>query len=303
MKSRPVYVQTKIETTMEEIWEYTQNPRLHTEWDVRFTEITYLPKEVNEPQSFLYKTKIGFGLEIAGKGESVGEIRKNENKRVSSLKFWTDNPLSLIHIGRGYWKYEQKEKDIIFETQYDYETNFGKVGKLIDQLLFRPLISWGTAWSFDSLKMWLEKGYHPHLLLKRTLTYWLTLFVLAFVWVYQGLVPKLIFAHPEEISLLQNVMPYISSIKAEDFVRIIGIVEVMFGIVWLLPFQKRKLFIIHMIGLIGLTLIAFLADSQTFFQPFNVVTLNGMLILFSIIGYVNSSNLPRASNCIRKRKG
>jgi len=303
MKRKPVYVQTKIESSMEEIWEYTQDPHLHTEWDIRFTEITYLPKEENKPQAFLYKTKIGFGLEIAGKGESVGEIKQNANKRVSSLKFWTDNPLSLIHIGRGYWKYEQKEKDIVFETQYDYETNFGKIGRLIDGLLFRPLIGWATAWGFDSLKIWLEQGDHPRLQLKRTLTYWLTLFVLAFAWIYQGLVPKLIFAHPEEVLLLQNIMPNAVPVDGDVIVRIIGVLEILFGIVWLLPFQKRMLFIIHIIGLLGLTFISYLADSQTFVQPFNVVTLNVLLIFLSIIGYINSTNLPRASNCIRKRKG
>lgn len=58
-KQEPIYVQTKVHSTMDELWEHTQNPDMHTEWDVRFTEITYLDKKENEAHRFLYKTKIG----------------------------------------------------------------------------------------------------------------------------------------------------------------------------------------------------------------------------------------------------
>jgi hypothetical protein len=166
-KQKPIYVQTDIQTSMDEIWRYTQTPDLHTEWDVRFTEISYLDRKEGEPQRFLYKTKIVFGLEIAGEGESIGEIHKESGERVSSLKFWTDNPLSLIRVGRGYWKYTQNGKSIKFETQYDYETSFGKAGEVIDSYMFWPMLGRATVWSFDSLKLWMEKGYHPRLMLQK----------------------------------------------------------------------------------------------------------------------------------------
>ena len=107
----------------------------------------------------MYKTKIGFGLEIVGEGKSIGEIRKETGERISSLKFWTDNTLSLIQIGRGYWKYTPNKEYIHFETQYDYDTRFGRIGNVIDSYIFRPLLGWATAWSFDALKLWLEKGF------------------------------------------------------------------------------------------------------------------------------------------------
>lgn len=65
----------RMNTTMEKLWEYTQEPHIHTEWDARFTEISYVEKQEGEPQKFLYKTKIGFGLEIAGEGESIDKKR------------------------------------------------------------------------------------------------------------------------------------------------------------------------------------------------------------------------------------
>ncbi|ARX65739.1 Uncharacterised protein [Streptococcus pneumoniae] len=84
-RKQPIYVATKMNTTMEKLWEYTQEPDIHTEWDARFTEISYLEKKEGEPQKFLYKTKIGFGLEIVGEGESIGEIRKDILMQLCSL--------------------------------------------------------------------------------------------------------------------------------------------------------------------------------------------------------------------------
>ncbi|AZJ19948.1 hypothetical protein COF76_00975 [Bacillus wiedmannii] len=298
---KPIYVSAEMNTTMEKLWEYTQEPHIHTEWDARFTEISYLEKKEGEPQKFLYKTKIGFGLEIAGEGESIGEIRKETGERISSLKFWTDNRLSLIQTGRGYWKYTPRKEHIHFETQYDYDTRFGRIGNVIDFYMFRPLLGWATAWSFDALKLWLEKGLHPRLLIRRTMTYWLVCFLFAFVWIYQGIVPKLMFTHSEEVKMLSVI---IGSTEHSIFVlKIIGLLEIIFGVLWLLPFPKRKVFIVHIFMLIALTIAAGLTNIASFTEPFNPITLNVLLMGLSIVGYINSANLPSAKKCKRKRKG
>ncbi|CAH2465470.1 MULTISPECIES: DoxX-like family protein [Bacillus cereus group] len=300
-KKKPIYVATEMNTKMKKLWEYTQEPDLHTKWDARFTEISYLEKKEGEPQKFLYKTKIGFGLEIAGEGESIGEIRKETGERISSLKFWTDNKLSLIQIGRGYWKYTPNGEHIHFETQYDYDTRFGRIGNVIDSYIFRPLLGWATAWSFDALKLWLEKGLHPKLLIRRTMTYWLVCFLVAFVWLYQGIVPKLMFTHSEEVKMLSAL---IGSNDSSIFIlKIVGFLEIIWGVMWLLPFQKRKLFILHIVMLIGLTIVAGVTNITSFTEPFNPITLNFLLIGLSIVGYMNSTNLPSAKNCKRTRKG
>ncbi|KFN03361.1 hypothetical protein D0U04_03825 [Bacillus clarus] len=300
-KKRPIYVATEIETSMEELWEYTQNPDIHTEWDARFAEISYLEKKEGEPQRFLYKTKVGLGLEIAGEGESIGEIRKETGERISSLKFWTGNKLSLIQIGRGYWKYTPDGEYIHFETQYDYDTRFGGIGKVIDLYVFRPLLGWATAWSFDALKLWLEKGLHPSLLIRRAMTYWLVCFLFAFVWLYQGIVPKIIFTHPEEVKMLSV---FVGSNESSIFIlKIVGFLEMIFGVIWILPLQKRKLFILHIIMLIVLAIVAGFTNISSFTQPFNPITLNFVLIGLSFIGYMNSCDVPSARNCRRTRRG
>ncbi|WP_100402256.1 DoxX-like family protein [Bacillus sp. FJAT-42315] len=300
-KQTPIYVQTQINTSMEELWKYTQQPELHTEWDVRFTEISYLEKKEDEPQQFLYKTKIGFGLEIAGKGETIGEVQQKTGERVSSLKFWTDHPLSLIRLGRGYWKYTPVENSIQFETQYNYETNFGKLGKVMDAWLFRPLLGWATAWSFEALKLWLEKGYHPKLLLQKSLTYSFVCVLLSFIWIYQGLVPKIITVHPEEVKMLRSLASL--PIDAGTAIRLVGGGEIAFGLLWLLPFQKRKWFLFHAMLIGVMTLLVWVANPASFVHPFNPLSLNVALVLISIIGYFNSSDLPQPSKTVRKRKG
>nr|WP_277818483.1 DoxX-like family protein [Bacillus sp. TL12] len=290
-----------METSMEELWKYTQDLTLHTEWDARFTEISYLERKEGEPQRFLYKTKMGFGLEIAGEGESVGQLRKESGERISSLKFWTDSKLSLIKIGRGYWKYTPNGEKICFETQYDYETRFGRIGRMIDSYVFWSLLGWATAWSFDVLKLWLEKGVHPRLLIKKSIIHWIVCLILSFVWMYQGLVPKILFNHPEEVRMLSVLSG--SNENSILALKIIGFLEIGFGIIWLLPFQKQKLLLLDIIILIGLTIAAGFINILSFIQPFNPITLNFILIGLSFIGYMNSDDLPRAKNCMRKRKG
>ncbi|BCD22800.1 membrane protein [Bacillus cereus] len=298
---KPIYVSAEMNTTMEKLWKYTQEPHIHTEWDARFTEISYVEKKEGEPQKFSYKTKIGFGLEIAGEGEAIGEIRKETGERISSLKFWTDNTLSLIQIGRGYWKYTPRKEHIHFETQYDYDTRFGRIGNVIDFYMFRPLLGWATAWSFDALKLWLEKGLHPRLLIRRTMTYWLVCFLFAFVWMYQGIFPKIIFSHPEEMKMLSAIID--STGNSIAILKVIGMLEIIFGIIWLFPVPKQKLFILHIFMLIALTIVAGFTNIASFTKPFNPITLNLLLIGLSIVGYINSFDLPSAKNCKRKRKG
>lgn len=300
-KSTPIYVQNAIQTSMEKLWEYTQNPDIHTEWDARFTDIKYLDRKEDEPQRFLYKTNIGFGISIDGKGESVGKRHKETGERVSALKFWTDNPISLIREGRGYWKYTEKDHHIEFETQYDYDTNFGSFGRVIDRSIFRPLMGWATAWSFDALKLWLEKGWNPKLLLQKTLTYILVCLTLAVIWFYQGLVPKILTIHPQEVKMLTALSP--AGIHGSTAIQIIGGLEVIFGILFLLPFQKRKLFIFHIIIMILLTIAAVSTAPGSAVHPFNPITLNIAMIFLSIIGFMNSRDLPMARNCKRTKRG
>ena len=156
-----IYVESLIRGEMDELWEKTQNPKLHQRWDLRFSEIEYLPRQDREPQRFLYVTRIGGGARIEGAGESVGEREDATGQRTSALKFWSEDPKSLIRSGSGYWKYVPGRDGIQFITSYDYQTRFGALGTIVDKLMFRPLLGWATAWSFDCLRLWIDAGIPP----------------------------------------------------------------------------------------------------------------------------------------------
>jgi hypothetical protein len=159
---RGIYVETLVRSDLFRLWEHTQNPRLHERWDLRFTEISYLPRsDESDPQRFRYATRIGFGIAVEGEGESIADVASADGSLVSSLRFASSDPHSLIKTGSGYWRYVPTGDGIKFLTFYDYDVRFGRLGATFDRLVFRPLLGWATAWSFDSLRLWLEAGLDP----------------------------------------------------------------------------------------------------------------------------------------------
>src|SRR6267154_6616652 len=137
-----IYVEILIHGNIDELWQKTQEPQLHQRWDLRFSQIDYLLRQPGEAQKFVYSTRIGAGLRISGEGESAGEHDDSSGQRTSALKFWSRDPKSLIEAGSGYWQYTPSGSGIRFLTSYDYRTRFGAIGKIIDRMVFRPLIGW-----------------------------------------------------------------------------------------------------------------------------------------------------------------
>ncbi|WP_223701229.1 DoxX-like family protein [Sutcliffiella deserti] len=302
MKKKPIYVEIPIEAEVDAVWGMTQKPEVHKQWDLRFSSITYLPKEnADQPQSFLYETNIGFGQKVAGWGKSIGTHNKTDGSKTSSLHFGTEQKISPIREGKGYWKYIPKENGTTFLTLYDYDTRFGPFGRFLD-LLFRPIMGWATALSFDVLKRWIEKGEVPRAQYIRFFSSVLITALFFFVWFYQGLVPKIIAKHPEEVAMLSNLSA-LAGATAEMAVGIIGVLEILFAFVWLFYRKKRHLFALQIIVFPILTITALAANLTISVHPFNPVTFNASLWILSIVGYLLTKDLPTATSCKRTRKG
>ncbi|GGO33311.1 hypothetical protein [Streptomyces lasiicapitis] len=156
-----LYVEALIRADLDELWEHTQEPALHQRWDLRFTEIDYLPAVPGEPQGFRYATRVLPFLAVAGTGVSAGERRRPDGTRTSALRFASSHPLSLLAEGSGYWRYVPTGDGVRFLTGYDYRPRWGRFGVLADRAVMRPLMGWATAWSFDRLRLWLERGITP----------------------------------------------------------------------------------------------------------------------------------------------
>lgn len=297
MKSKPIYVELEMNTDMEKLWEHTQNPALHQQWDLRFSEITYLPRsDEDSPQRFTYKTRIGFGMTIEGTG--VTKSRIQSAKRISTLSFASEQGLSLISHGSGFWKYQEHEQGITFLTQYNYDTRFGLLGRWFDRLLFRPLFGYATAWSFDALRLWLEKQIAPAVSMQRALLHSFSVLMLVLLWLYQGIVPKLLFPEAGELQVMQ-AMGWFAG-QEQLMLIMLGLLETGLGIVTLLWHRRSILYTAQIGLLLMLAAGALIGSPELLQQPFNPVTLSGSMIAFSLIAKWSLRDLPDASRCIRR---
>jgi DoxX-like family len=293
-----IYVEIPIHANMDELWEKTQNPKLHQRWDLRFTQIEYLPRRADEPQKFLYRTRVGFGLKIDGQGESIGERDGDAGARTSSLKFWSDDSKSLIKTGSGYWKYVPNENAIRFFTWYDYETRFGAFGRLIDRCVFRPLLGWATAWSFDRLRLWIERGISPEALRDRAIVYALARGTAAFIWFYHGLVPKLLYHDRTELDLLSRIGTAPENLHAAA--TLAGVVEILFAVMLIILWRYSwPLWTTLALMLIGIPMVAISAPAY-FTAAFNPLTLNLSVAVLVLIAIIVKHDLPTAARCRRQ---
>ncbi|MFE3883671.1 hypothetical protein ACFXPQ_12325 [Streptomyces lydicus] len=164
-----LYVEARIRAGIDDVWDRSQVPDRHQRWDLRFSEIDYLPCAPGEPQHFRYATRVLPLLTVDGTGVSAGERNRPDGTRTSALRFFSAHPLSLIEEGRGYWRYVPDGDALRFLTGYDYRPRWGRFGRVVDRLLFRPLMGWATAWSFDRLRLWCERGITPERSLRHAL--------------------------------------------------------------------------------------------------------------------------------------
>jgi len=292
-----IYVEIRIRGSMDELWEKTQQPNVHQRWDLRFSDIDYLPREPGQAQKFLYATRIGAGLRIAGAGESTGEHDDATGQRTSALKFWSDDPKSLIATGSGYWKYIPTSDGIRFLTWYDYRVRFGTLGRVLDWG-FRPLIGWATAWSFDRLRLWIERGAPPEASRTYAGIYSVARAAVAFVWLYHGLVPKLLFHNADELRMISRVV--IPGMSTHVAVALAGTLEVCFGILVLLLWKSRwplwLTILLMMLALVGVAV----SSPEYLTGAFNPVTLNLSVAALAAITLLAREHIPTASTCLRQ---
>jgi len=293
--SRGIYVEILIADELEHIWRLTQDPALHQRWDLRFSQIEYLPRpDPSEPQRFLYQTRIGFGLSIKGTGESIAERSASNGDTTSSLKFASADPKSLIREGSGYWRYIPTPAGLRFLTWYDYSVRFGAIGLLVDRVIFRPIMGWATAWSFDRMRLWAEKGQTPESSLALSLIHATARLAVAAIWIWHGLIPKIIYPSADERTMLaQAGIPL-------KFLPWIGGAEIAIGLCIILAWRWRGAFVASILLMI-VAGVSVAVNSPIYLKAaFNPVTLNLALIALSIVGWIASKSIPSSQMCLRK---
>lgn len=113
---------------------------------------------------------------------------------------------------------------------------------------------------------------HPQRLIQMTL---------AFLWIYQGLFPKLVFPSTFDIQVWQFLGLNVD--LATVFVRLSGGAEILFGCAFLIWQRSRYVHYLSITGLIGLLLLsAILAPSQLI-SAFNPVIMNIAMSVLSVV--------------------
>ncbi len=150
-KPRKIVVEAIIPAPVETVWERTQEPDLHTAWDIRFTHIAYLDEKDERGFNLMdYRTDVVFGIEVQG----IGRYLQSRPPHHSTFEFESADWKSIITLGRGIWQYEPCIEGTYFKTVYDYGVRYGFLGRAIDRLLFRHLLRLSTEWGFETLRQW-----------------------------------------------------------------------------------------------------------------------------------------------------
>ena len=294
-----IFVETDLACGLDALWERTQDPAEHERWDVRFNGIAYAePPAPGEPQRFEYTTRLGFGIAIRGGGETIAERDRPDGSRVSALRFWSSDRLSLIREGRGFWLFTPMATGVRFRTVYDYEVRWGAAGRLLDRIAFRRLIGWATAWSFDRLRLWLERGIDPGTSARLALLHGLARTGLAAIFAWHGLVPKLLGPDAIERRLMAD-----AGFAPDGAVRALtglGVAELVLAIALLLTWH-RAAFAAFAFGFsIVATVLVAATSPAVLGAAFTPVTLNLGLGLLAAIDLLTLDGIPSAGRCRRR---
>ena len=230
------------------------------------TSPTY-PRTKTSPNGSRTRPRSHPGVTIAGTGESLGDRDRPDGTRWSGLKFWASDKRSIIETGAGYWRYIPTDDGVRFLTRYDYRPRWGRFGEFIDRWVFRPLFGWGTAWSFDRLRLWLEEGTPPERSRDQAIAHALAVAGLAGVFAYQGLVPKVWKLDEGEVNIWHQIG--LTDSTAKRVVRTVGAVEAGLAVATVAQSGKRWPFVIAITAMPALAAGAAKADRSILTRAFN----------------------------------
>ncbi|MFD2611039.1 DoxX-like family protein [Paenibacillus gansuensis] len=119
-----------------------------------------------------------------------------------------------------------------------------------------------------------------------TIVHYLAVGFLVLVWLYVGIVPKLLFPDSGEIALMQKTGMFPG--KEAFLVTVLGGAEAAWGIILAVLHRSRRVHLLNIIGLL-LLLLAGLGSSRDMLQaPFNPITLTVPMLGLALIGWVTA---------------
>ena len=107
---------------------------------------------------------------------------------------------------------------------------------------------------------------------------------LAFVFLWHGLVPKLLYRHPDELALLRD--SGLSANAATHVVVIVGVAEVVYGVALLLLWRVRALFLLAAGAMLVITPGILIGSPRFIPAAFTPVTLNLCVAALGVVGWI-----------------
>lgn len=103
---------------------------------------------------------------------------------------------------------------------------------------------------------------------------------LAILWIYQGLIPKIIFKANDErrIWMLQGFNEH----TALSLMQYSGAIEIIFGALFLTGYKTLALHYLNIVGMLGLSFLILLVDPHYFTQAFNPFVMNIAMMALSL---------------------
>lgn len=103
---------------------------------------------------------------------------------------------------------------------------------------------------------------------------------LAILWIYQGLIPKILFKANDErrIWMLQGFNEH----TALSLMQYSGAIEIIFGALFLTGYKTLALHYLNIVGMLGLSFLILLVDPHYFTQAFNPFVMNIAMMALSL---------------------
>ena len=116
---------------------------------------------------------------------------------------------------------------------------------------------------------------------------------LAILWIYQGIVPKIIFKAAEERKFWEFLEIDQSSMML--FITLSGVVEIIYGCLFLVFRQSKPLHYLNIFGLAGLAVTVAIIYPQYFTAGFNPFAMNVAMATLSVVA-IQLINIQHSQN-------
>jgi hypothetical protein len=155
-----------------------------------------------------------------------------------------------------------------------------------------------TAWSFDRLRLWLERGTDPAVSLRLAAIHGLSRVGLAAIFLWHGLVPKLLALDPTEIAIATGLGTGPGMARAA--LAGVGVAECLLGVALLLTWHRAAFAGFALLFSVAATVASAAAVPELVTGAFTPVTFNLALGLLAAIDLLTLRDNPSAGRCRRR---